>query len=63
MHASLAVSLKRIARTEAAVRRLGREPSAVPRQRAIYHAALRRKYERAARYPWLPVPPDPPEPK
>jgi hypothetical protein len=25
-------------------------------------AALARKYERAARYPWLPVEPDPPEP-
>jgi hypothetical protein len=24
---------------------------------------LRRKYERAARYPWLPVAPDPPEPE
>jgi hypothetical protein len=28
-----------------------------------YHANLRRKYERAARYPWLPVAPDPPEPE
>jgi hypothetical protein len=27
-----------------------------------YHAALRRKYERATHYPWLPVEPDPPEP-
>jgi hypothetical protein len=26
-------------------------------------ARLRMKYERAARYPWLPVAPDPPEPK
>jgi hypothetical protein len=32
-------------------------------KRATYHAALRRKYERAARYPWLPVEPDPPEPQ
>src|SRR4051812_8359590 len=24
-----------------------------------YHAQLREKYERAARYPWLPVEPDP----
>ena len=24
---------------------------------------MRHKYERAARYPWLPVPPDPPEPE
>jgi hypothetical protein len=28
-----------------------------------YHRALRAKYERAARRPWLPVPPDPPDPK
>lgn len=30
---------------------------------AAYHAALRLKYEYAARHPWLPVPPDPPPPK
>ena len=29
----------------------------------LYHAALRRKYEWAARRPWLPVEPDPPEPE
>lgn len=28
-----------------------------------HHSELARKYERAARYPWLPVAPDPPEPK
>ena len=27
-----------------------------------YYSALQRKYERAARHPWLPVPPDPPRP-
>jgi hypothetical protein len=27
-----------------------------------YHSQMRAKYERAARYPWLPVEPDPPEP-
>src|SRR4051812_42601210 len=32
-------------------------------KRVSYHAALRRKCERAARYPWLPVPPDPPPPE
>jgi hypothetical protein len=31
-------------------------------RRAAYHSRLRSKYERAARYPWLPVAPDPPEP-
>jgi hypothetical protein len=29
---------------------------------AEYHARLRRKYEHAARYPWLPVEADPPPP-
>ena len=28
-----------------------------------YHEDMARKYERAARYPWVPVEPDPPEPK
>jgi len=30
--------------------------------RAQYYSDLAAKYRRAARYPWLPVPPDPPEP-
>jgi hypothetical protein len=30
---------------------------------AEYHEALSRKYERAANFPWLPVEPDPPEPR
>jgi hypothetical protein len=32
-------------------------------RRRDYHRAMMIKYERAARYPWLPVAPDPPEPK
>jgi len=28
-----------------------------------YHQAMREKWERAARFPWLPVAPDPPEPQ
>jgi hypothetical protein len=31
--------------------------------RADWHALLGEKYRQAARYPWLPVEPDPPEPK
>jgi hypothetical protein len=31
--------------------------------RAVLHHKLARKYRRAARYPWLPVAPDPPEPE
>jgi hypothetical protein len=33
------------------------------RLRGEWIAAMRAKYEHAARYPWLPVAPDPPEPK
>jgi hypothetical protein len=33
------------------------------REEADYHGMLRRKYERAARYPWLSVAPDPPRPE
>jgi hypothetical protein len=32
-------------------------------RRAVYEAALKEKYLRAARYPWLPVEPNPPVPK
>ena len=31
-------------------------------RRGDYHAALQAKYERVARYPWLPIDPDPPSP-
>ena len=31
--------------------------------RASYYAGLKAKYDRAARYPWLPVCTDPPEPE
>jgi hypothetical protein len=37
-------------------------PSADAAEKAAYDAALARKYQRAARYPWLPVEPDPPQP-
>jgi hypothetical protein len=33
------------------------------RGKYIHHSHLRQKYEWAARFPWLPVPPDLPEPK
>ncbi len=33
------------------------------RKRIEHFDRLRLKYERAARYPWLPVVPDPPEPE
>lgn len=39
-------------------------PPPVPDARkAAFHATLRRKYEWAARYPWLPVAPDPSAPE
>jgi hypothetical protein len=31
--------------------------------RITWHEVMNAKYERAARYPWLPVEPDPPEPE
>jgi hypothetical protein len=33
------------------------------RARALFHDALRLKYERASRYPWISVGPDPPQPE
>jgi hypothetical protein len=33
-----------------------------PERKMAYYGALKRKYQRAARYPWLSVAPDPPEP-
>jgi hypothetical protein len=40
------------------------DPQRVARgeQMAAYHGELRIKYERASRYPWLSVEPDPPPP-
>jgi len=37
--------------------------ASVNQKTAEYRAALKRKYERAARFPWLPVEPDPPAPR
>jgi hypothetical protein len=35
----------------------------IPRIPYEYHTVLMQKYERAARYPFLPIAPDPPEPR
>jgi hypothetical protein len=44
-----------------------REPNGAPFDcvgaHSDYYAAMKAKYERAARYPFLPVAPDPPEPE
>ena len=40
-----------------------RRRAGLDRELAVYHDGLRRKYERAVRYPWLPVEPDPPMPE
>jgi hypothetical protein len=37
-----------------------RFPTLVGSSELSWHEEMRRKYERAARYPWLPVGPDPP---
>src|SRR4051812_43911225 len=47
----------------AALLRLPDEMPGGAKAQVAYHAALRIKYERAARYPWLAVEPDPPAPK
>jgi hypothetical protein len=49
---------KEAERLSATYRRLAQQSAL----RAAYHAALGRKYERAARYPWLAIEPDPPIP-
>jgi hypothetical protein len=38
-------------------------PASKFRRLASYHATMKLKYRVAARYPWLPVASDPPEPK
>jgi len=40
----------------------GEYPDATGWRQIIWSWGLRSKYERAARYPWLPIAPDPPEP-
>ena len=32
-------------------------------EKAAYHVAMKRKYDRAARYPWLAIDPDPAPPQ
>ena len=36
---------------------------ALRKRQIAYYQQMQAKYERASRHPWLPVPPDPPEPK
>ena len=40
-----------------------RIPNEAHARQSEHHRAMREKYERASRYPWLPVAPDPPEPE
>jgi hypothetical protein len=50
-------------RKESEAERRYRDDAGHLRTKAAYHADLIRKYARAARYPWLTVEPDPPEPE
>jgi hypothetical protein len=44
--------------------KMGDPPVSLRQQRiSTWHRQFAQKYWRAARYPWLPVEPDPPEPK
>jgi hypothetical protein len=45
------------------LKRRGDPRSKLASARADYHQAMWLKYFHAARYPWLPVEPDPPEPE
>jgi hypothetical protein len=47
----------------ARLKRRGDPRSKLAYARADYHQALWLKYFRAARHPWLPIEPDPPEPE
>jgi hypothetical protein len=40
-----------------------RDPERCSAERLDWHSKMADKYMRAARYPWLPVEPDPPNPK
>jgi hypothetical protein len=44
-------------------RRAAEPNDPVPPRLIVYYQSLASKYQHAARYPWLPVEPDPPEPK
>ncbi len=46
------------ARVDRARKDLARLPGKI-----AYHAAMADKYQHAARYPWLPIEPDAPEPE
>jgi hypothetical protein len=46
-----------------AAARLLEEKALLASRRVEYHAAMARKHQRIARYPWLLVEPDPPEPE
>jgi hypothetical protein len=60
---SAAEGVGQIASNTAAAAAIERSAEEKLRARARFHDALRLKYERAARYPWLAVGPDPPEPE
>jgi hypothetical protein len=66
-HAGIEETLRRIVASDGANAPVDVSPGpGLPSRRftagavAEHEAALRRKYERASRYPWLPVEPDPP---
>jgi len=62
LNGSTIASVAAVAPSEAA-RRSHHEAMARHSRFAEYYSDLATRYRRAARYPWLPVPPDPPEPR
>ena len=62
-HAELVVDPETVADGRFRVVGHSRDGEPIVQTTVCRHAELAQKYERAARYPWLPVTPDPPEPE
>jgi hypothetical protein len=60
-HARLSLEAREWSYTLTSDRQCIRRESPTPL--SLYHDRMKEKYQCAARYPWLPVEPDPPEPK
>jgi hypothetical protein len=55
---------KKLGKDPGATERVKKTPVEIAeREKEDYFCRLWEKYENASRYPWLPVAPDPPEPK
>jgi hypothetical protein len=62
-HRSQMIAWEEVGPSEASRKRFDLAGREVSLKAHRWHEVLAKKYERAARYPWLPVEPDPPEPR